>query len=103
MDAKIILDMSKVKYNMFFLIATIMAAFLFSINYVFADVNNITQINFVSGEQTIKRGEISKVFTIQTQNDVGVSEEISESTNKLTLSTDSSTGEFSSSNIDWKS
>ncbi len=95
--------MSKVKYKLFFIVAIITATFLFSINSVFADVNNITHINFVSDEQTVKKDEISKVFTIQTQNINDIAEEITESTNKLTLSTDSSTGEFSSSNSDWKS
>jgi len=95
--------MFKVRCNIFLITAIMIADFLFFIINVFADVNNITQIKFVSDEQIIKRGEASKVFTIQTQNIDGVAEEINESTNKLTLSTDSSTGEFSSSNSDWKS
>lgn len=61
-DDKIILDMSKVKYNMFFITATIMAAFLFSINNVFAE-NYITSVDLNDSQQnvTINPGNNEKV------------------------------------------
>jgi len=68
---------------------------------VFASSINITQINFTSSSQSINVNTVSSVITIQTQNLTKGSEQTDE-TNYLDLSSNSSTGEFSSSNSTWK-
>lgn len=63
-------------------------------------VTNITQVNFVTEEQTVAPGIISRVFTIQTQNSAGAAEPIDE-TSDLEVSVTSATGQFNSNSSNW--
>jgi hypothetical protein len=83
------------------LLTTILVIQLFTLpNVSFSAVANITQINFVTEEQTVAPGIISKVFTIQTQNDGGEAEAIDE-TSDLEVSVTSPTGQFNSNATNW--
>jgi|GEM_PF-669044 len=74
---------------------------LFGFNDVYALSENITQINFTSTEQSIDINTNSGVLSVQTQNILGEREEVSESGVKLNVTSNSSTGEFSSSDTNW--
>jgi len=96
--------MLKIKYCFLFRTTLLALFFMFVfVNHVFADVNNISRIAFITEAQSIGQDVISGVITIQTQNSDGVEEKITESTNKLTLTINSTTGVFSSSKTTWKS
>jgi hypothetical protein len=85
-----------------FIIYSFATVFSFSTFSAFADaaVANITQINFVTEEQTVAPGIISKVFTIQTKNETGTAEPIDE-TSDLEVSVTSQTGQFNSNATNW--
>ena len=83
----------------FFLLFFCLFGLIFSSN-TNAAVSNISKIVFTTPEQSIAPGEISKVFTIQTQNSAGQMETIDE-TADLTLSVDSTSGEFNSNSTNW--
>jgi len=60
---------------------------------LFAESTNIKDLLFISEEQTVKPGVVSKALIVQTQNSGGLAEKISE-TNDVTFYSSSGTGEF---------
>jgi len=71
--------------------------FIFNIEKVFAESENITQINITTSSQSINVGTQSSVISLQTQNISGISEKVSETTH-LILSSTSPTGQFYNAN-----
>src|SRR3989338_155032 len=79
--------------------ASIFFIFACGVNIVLAN-GDVSQFIFTTNPQTIKLNEISEIISIQAQDANGVSADILQ-TACLELSTNSSTGEFSSSNTNW--
>ena len=79
--------------------ASILFILACGVNIVLAS-GDVSQFIFTTNPQTIKLNEISEIISIQAQDANGVSADILQ-TACLELSTNSSTGEFSSSNTNW--
>ena len=79
--------------------ASILFILACGVNIVLAS-GDISQFIFTTNPQTIKPNEISEIISVQAQDANGVSADILQ-TACLELSTNSSTGEFSSSNTNW--
>ena len=79
--------------------ASILFILACGVNIVLAS-GDVSQFIFTTNPQTIKLNEISEIISVQTQDANGVSADILQ-TACLELSTNSSTGEFSSSNTNW--
>ena len=79
-------------------LVSIFFIFAFSVNVVLA--NDIAQFVFTTNTQTIKPNEISEMITIQAQDTAGVSSSLLQ-TACVEFMTNSSAGEFSSSNTNW--
>ena len=79
--------------------ASILFILACGVNIVLANAD-VSQFIFTTNPQTIKLNEISEIISIQAQDANGVSADILQ-TACLELSTNSSTGEFSSSNTNW--
>ena len=74
--------------------------FIFACGVSIALASDISQVVFTTNSQTIKPNEISETITVQTQ-DANGNYATSTQTACLELTTNSSTGEFSSSNTKW--
>src|SRR3989338_2497135 len=74
--------------------------FIFACGVSIALASDISQVVFTTNSQTIKPNEISEIITVQTQ-DANGNYATSTQTACLELTTNSSTGEFSSSNTKW--
>jgi len=68
--------------------------FLLPVNGVYAATQDITKLVFITGEQTIKVDEKSKIITVQTQNKNGAKEKLNTSNGVVKFYSDSDTGLF---------
>ena len=87
-------------YFLFSLVAVVFFAsgfFIFSLEKVFADSINVTQVGITTSPQTINVNTPSSIITVQTQNVDGVIEKVSETTHVI-LSSNSSNGKFYNAN-----
>jgi len=67
-----------------------------------AAVGAITGIAVTTSEQTVAPNTVSEKITVELQNASGEAEKIDESSNKLSLTSSSASGEFSSNTENWK-
>lgn len=77
------------RYKSFF----VLCLSLFLSSNVFADSALVSRFVFVTGEQSVRPGQLSTEMTVQTQNTAGEAEKVSE-TQDMTFSSSSATGEF---------